>query len=701
MDIFKNEICKLLTKRTVIILLFLIIFNPLLQVYVMHTANDDGYTPLEYSGLYKEISSLSQEDMLSELDDGKMQADTYGMTNMYDRVYNEVQACVTYEDYLDSVNEKADEISIMNKFADNGGYAVRNAKQTGQVYNRLHGTKLKVQDPMGILNITDNELTDYIAVIMIFFIAINLVFYEKNENQLSFLRTTEKGRKHLMASKVFVMCLFVLLVTVSLYGINAVMSRCFYGAIDLKSPLQSIYLYRNSPFGLNIGGFLVSYFIVKLISCILLGIIFMLFCAVFDNIIFVFVASAATVFAETICYAKISGTHFLAFLKYINIMYGLRTEGMFSDYVNLNMIGYPVNTCILYGVVWLILTTVCAFVVINYLGSPHEKGNISIQGLDIFKRFECHTSVFLHECYKMLIPGRGFIVIIISCLFVIWWNPAQKISFDSLDEVYYKDYMDRYYGPLTSETNKLLDEETAKYDQLSDNIAYDMEQGKSESYIEIKYKDELNRQAAFERVTQKVDYLGTVDGGWLFFEKGYDILTDREYPTNRDVPQAFVYIIMLIAMTYGIYGVDFSNSEMRILRTTFYGRRKLKNIKGILGLLCTVISFVLVYIVRLVNVLKAYGICGLNAPAASMEHLSRIPQNITVLQYLFIIMIMRIIGGLIIVKAVFMLFKYLKNSISVIISAIVIFIIPLALVAFDIPNAQHILFNPLLLGNIF
>ena len=131
MDIFKNEICKLLTKRTVIILLFLIIFNPLLQVYVMHTANDDGYTPLEYSGLYKEISSLSQEDMLSELDDGKMQADTYGMTNMYDRVYNEVQACVTYEDYLDSVNEKADEISIMNKFADNGGYAVRNAKQTG------------------------------------------------------------------------------------------------------------------------------------------------------------------------------------------------------------------------------------------------------------------------------------------------------------------------------------------------------------------------------------------------------------------------------------------------------------------------------------------------------------------------------------------------------------------------------------------
>ena len=50
MDIFKNEICKLLTKRTVIILLFLIIFNPLLQVYVMHTANDDEVPSPERAG---------------------------------------------------------------------------------------------------------------------------------------------------------------------------------------------------------------------------------------------------------------------------------------------------------------------------------------------------------------------------------------------------------------------------------------------------------------------------------------------------------------------------------------------------------------------------------------------------------------------------------------------------------------------------
>lgn len=701
MDILKNEIGKLLTKRIVSILFLLIVINPLIQVYIINTPNEDGYSLKDYSELYREISSYSRDDLLAEIEEGAIKADTFGEANLYARVYKEAEACITYDEYLNSIDEKAEEIAIMNRFVDDGGYAVRNAEKTSKVYQKLKGTELKVEDPMGILNITDNELTDYIAIIMVFVIAINLVFYEKNENQLCFLRTTSKGRKKLMASKVLAMFLFVLFITISLYGMNAVISRCFYNPIDLESPLQSVYLYLNSPFSFNIGEFLVSYFLVKILSCVLLGILFMLICAIFDHIIFVFVASASTVLVEIICYTEISGTHFLAFLKYLNIVSGVKAGGMFSDYVNLNVIGYPVNTIFLYGILWLILTVVFAFTVINYLESPHEKRIISLQRFDFLKGFECHTSLFWHECYKMLVPGRILLVLIFSCLFVIWWNPEERIQFDTVDEVYYKEYMDKFYGPLNSESYELLNEEREKYEQLFANISADIQAGKSENYISIKYKDELSRQGAFDMVMEHIEYLESQKGGWLFYEKGYDILTDNNHLKNRDLLQALVYVIMLIAIASGIYGVDFGNSEMRILRTTYHGRRNLKNIKGVLGVLCTLISFVLVYIVRLLNVLRAYGTSGLNAPAASMEHLSRVPQNISVLQYILIIMIMRFIGGLIVTKAVFWSFKHFKNSISVIISGIVIFIIPLALVAFEVPNAQYILFNPLLLGNVF
>lgn len=701
MDIVKNEICKLLTKRTVLILLFLLVLNPVLGLYTMNTINDDGYTGKDYSALYGEISNYSREEVLPEIEQRQMTAEAYGRISLCSRVYKEVGACLSYDEYLDSVNEKADEISIMNKFSGNGGFAEKNAAKTSRVYGKLKGTVPEVIDASGLLNITDNELTDYVAVIMLFIIALNLVFYEKSENQLALLRTTARGRRQLMASKSFVMIMAVVLINLLLYGINAVISMCFYNPINLKSPLQSVYLYYGSPFKLSIGQFLACYFPVKIISFILLGLFFMLICAALDNIIFVFVASAVTVVIEAICYTTISGTSFLAFLKYINIMYGVRTGRLFSDYVNINLFGYPLNTGVLYGLFWLVCIAVCIFAVTNYLNSVHEKKLLLLPGFACGKNTGCHTSLFLHECYKALIPGKVLLILIAAALFVVWWNPAEKLSYDSVDEVYYKEYMDKYYGPLTAKTNELLDEERAKYDRLSDNIAYDMAQGKSESYINIKYKDELSRQEAFNKVTAHVDYLKTLNEGWLFFEKGYDILTDRTDFKNRDTAQAFVYVILLIAIACGICGADYANHEIRLLRTTCRGRKQHMGIKCILGFLGTVTAFALVYIVRLCNVLSAYGTQGLNAPAASMEHLWRVSQNISVGQYILIIMLMRFIGGLLVSLFVFAMFKYLRSGMSVIISCVLFIVLPLALVAFGVTNAQYMLLNPLLLGNIF
>ena len=534
MDIVKNEICKLLTKRTVLILLFLLVLNPVLGLYTMNTVNDDGYTGKDYSALYGEISNYSREDVLPEIEQRQMTAEAYGRISLCSRVYKEALACLSYDEYLDSVNEKADEISIMNKFSGNGGFAEKNAAKTSRVYSKLNGTVPEVIDASGLLNITDNELTDYVAVIMLFIIALNLVFYEKSENQLALLRTTARGRRQLMASKSFVMIMAVILITLLLYGINAVISMCFYNPINLKSPLQSVYLYYGSPFRLSIGQFLACYFPVKIISFILLGLFFMLICAALDNIIFVFVASAVTVVIEAICYTTISGTSFLAFLKYINIMYGVRTGRLFSDYVNINLFGYPLNTGVLYGLFWLVCIAVCIFAVTNYLNSVHEKK-------------------------LLLLPG-------FAC---------------------------------------------------------------------------------------------------------------------------------------GICGADYANHEIRLLRTTRRGRKQHMGIKCILGFLGTVTAFALVYIVRLCNVLSAYGTQGLNAPAASMEHLWRVSQNISVGQYILIIMLMRFIGGLLVSLFVFAMFKYLRSGMSVIISCVLFIVLPLALVAFGVTNAQYMLFNPLLLGNIF
>ena len=701
MRILKSDICKLFSRRTVWILLLLFAVNPLLQLYSVRTPGEDAYSLSDYSSLYREVSKERPENVLAGLKEREENARTYDAFNLSRRVYGELEAILSYGDYLASIDDKADEIAIMQRFADDGGYALKNATKTSAVYDKLKGVTPKVQDPMPLLSITDNAVTDYLAIIMIFILSLNLVFYEKNEDQLSLLRTAKNGRSRLMAAKAGAMFLSVLAVVIGLYTVNAVVGRCLFGAIDFVSPLQSIYLYRQSPFAITIGQYLGLWFLAKVLTCFLIGIFFMLMGALFNSIIFVFVTSAAAVLLETVLYAKIPATHFLAIFKYINISYGIRTGDMFSDYVNLNLFETPVNTFLLYWIVWLLVTAFIAWGVISYLEVPHET-KASSAGKRVFLRnLESHTSVFLHECYKLFVPGRCLIVLILACLFTIWWNPAEKVQFDSMDEVYYKDYMDRFEGPLNAETRALLQAEQDRFDSLFENIQADLSQGKSQYYIDTKYQDEMKRQGAFDKVSEHVSYVETIPEGQLFFDKGYTILTDRDNYKNRDIMQAFVFVILLIAAAFGIYGVDYRNSEMRILRTTCNGRRKLTGIKCMLGVCGTLVAFVLSYMVFAINIIKAYGTGGVGAPAASMEHLSKIPQSITVGGYLLLVMLMRFAGGLLVVAIISLLFRYFRNSIPVVIACVVIFLIPLVLVAFGIPNTQYVLLNPLLFGNVF
>lgn len=131
-----------------------------------------------------DFESFCYENMLHELYKYDLYNDNTVLIKSFDHISYlwMLESLVTYDEYLDYVDESVENIDIMNKFVSDGGYAVRNAEKTKETYQKLRGINLTVQNPMVILNITDNELTDYIAIIMIFIIAIQLVFYEKSEN---------------------------------------------------------------------------------------------------------------------------------------------------------------------------------------------------------------------------------------------------------------------------------------------------------------------------------------------------------------------------------------------------------------------------------------------------------------------------------------------------------------------------------------
>ena len=700
MVISRHEIRKLFAARTAALLLLLLAVNVLLQLYLFTATGEDGYTQKAYSDLWHEISTMEPEDVLPALEEARDSAEKYSEITLYGRVYEEAEAVLTYDAYLESIAEKAGDIALMGRLSGGNAYALRNAEKTAAVYARLKGITPVITDPTGVLAVTDNALTDAIAVLMLFIVAVNLLFAEKNEKQLNLLRSTPKGRRPLMRAKSLVMAVAVVLLTVALYGTNALLGRLLYGAVDLTVPVQSIALYRSCPYALTVGGFLAGYFAVSAVSLVLLGFIFMAFSAAAERLIFVFAASAAVVILETVCYTQIPATSHLATLKYLNVIGGVRSGACLADYVNLNIAGRPVSALLLYGVCLAAALVLAALYVIRYLDRPRTARALPA-GRRFFPGAGKHTCLFLHECVKLLLPGGGAAVIVLLVLVTIWWNPAMRVQFDSLDEVYYKAYTDELCGPADAEKLESIERERETYEQLGRDISADLASGKSEGYIQLKYKEELLRQQAFDRVAEQAEYLRAVPGGWFFYAKGYEILTDPDSALNRDLPQALLYVFALIALAFGIVSVDYRNEEVRLLRTTVFGRRRLTAAKCALGVLCAAIAFAAVYLVRVCRVLGAYGTAGLAAPAASMAHLSTVPAGVTVWQYLLLILAMRFAAGVLVVGAVFILMRKMRNGIAVLALGAALFVLPLILAALEMPGARWLLCNPLLLGHVF
>ena len=335
MNVFRNEFWKLLSKKTVWILLLLIILNPLALLYIINNPSEDGYTIKEYSNIYKEIEGLNESAALDKIENSLNETDSFGMTSLYNRVYREIKAIFSYEEYLEEIDKKAEDLTIMERFSKNGAYVAENAKKTRDTYLKLKGLMPKPVDPSGIICITDIGVTDYILVFIIFILAVSIVFQEKDHNQFQLLRTMKNGRSGLMISKIMVMIVSIVIMTVILYGTNFVIAGVNFGLPDFNRPIQSLYLYRSSPVNLNVGGLLLSYIMIKIPGNILVGMLFLVICAVFDRIVYVFMIGAGLVFTEVLFYTKIPETHYLTCLKYINIVYGIKTKDMLSDYKNI------------------------------------------------------------------------------------------------------------------------------------------------------------------------------------------------------------------------------------------------------------------------------------------------------------------------------------------------------------------------------
>lgn len=754
MRILINEFIKVFNKKTIILIFIALL---ILNVTLLNINDTDdleknhSYSSQDYNKIYKDIDGLTNQEALEllnhdykklniffsfdimdnnssfrdeesydEIDIEELRREyetgtyikytdsTWSEMSLYRDVIDEINACQTYDEYLDEIDNQAKIKSEVSIFSNPDSFSYKNIMKTPEAYSHLKGKKLQFAPSRGIKMATEFLGTDLIAILMLVIIVTHLLTREKELSQLPLIKTTYLGRRPLIISKLMIGFAGSFIVAILLYGSNFLMAYLRYGFGDLGRNIQSVFGYIASNLDISVFQYLLFFLTAKiLIYSLITAVIFLVSNAMNDSAQ-VYISLVIIFVLSSLAYYVIEPASYLSIFKYINLVSFVNTNKFFNNYLNINIFGQPINYLpvalftIIVGIILLSLVSIKLFckqkAIISKTNILANRIRPYLTSIPFFTYKT--TSVFRHEGYKIFIGGKVLIILLVFMGIGIYtYAPLTESIFDK-DAYYYKDYMLQLEGELSESKLKFIEEEDEKFKKIQDEMM-SLPNDDFSLRAMMAYQEQLEPQQALENVKEHTEYLKTTKSGEYLYDSGYKLLTGDESAENKDIHLALLAFIMLITCLTNIYSVEYQSGASVLLQSSYKGRKDTFVSKFIISIIIITIIYLMTYLPYFYNVLNTYGRRGILAPANSMQHLSNIPSGISIVLYLIIISLMRYVAMLLSIIMIFLLSIRLKSYIATLLASTGILVLPLLLSLLGISIFDYVLLNPLIMGNVF
>ncbi|MFF2089190.1 hypothetical protein [Paenibacillus sp. NPDC058174] len=613
-----------------------------------------------------------------------------------------------YDSFLQQKEEDAKVLSSISIFAKEGSYSSKNLLKAANDYAGLKGVELSFERSKGVTMATQFLPTDLIAVFFILIAVVVMVTREKEQQLLNLVKTTYKGRAPLIVSKLLVLVAICVVIELLLYATNFAMAYQTYGFGDLSRSIQSVQGFYESAWKISVGQYLLLYLLAKLFVYIFAAFVMMLVAVICHKSITVYMTIAAVFGLSAFFYYLVPPSSLMAFLKHINLVSFLNTYTLFSSYVNLNLFGQVINYRDGFPIVLAAaILALCAGTVRTFCRQKSHRSG-SDWSMSVQKKWgrvfghSAHVSLFRHEFYKIAIANKVLVIMAVFIGFQLYSYEPVVERIQSKDDMYYKQYMLKLEGELTPDKEAFLQEEQQRFDAA---IA-ELSQSSGEPGSTMNAMKRLDKKNAFDKVLAQADYLRSMEDlygikGWFLHDAVYLLLTDgTQRVVSNDLYLALLLVIVLIASISPVFTYDLQTNMNRIVSLTPHGRGKLFYIKMTLASLLGAFVYGVIYGTRLASVLGGYGSRALQAPAFSMQHISQMTLDISILQYIMLICVIRFIGVIMVIFIIGLIAVRLKSLIAVMLASTGVLVLPILLGIIGLRQFDYLLITPLLTGNV-
>lgn len=651
---FKNELIKLVTNKIFLVFGVLLFLVNGVYLYWSMELNIDTYdaSPREYNRLLEELSELDDdrklevisrrlEEVSQNLEDAILQGDwpsdaLYMETELYQELFDELSANSGYSHVIDTILSNADkQMAKMEK----GSFSYRQAEKTKQVYYKLTDVNLVFFPKRGLENLLDNPVTDCFNLFF-FLIAVFLITLVERQKQLSILpKTTHYGRGKHGWIKAAVLGLTAAVITVLVFLESFFIIDKIYPFQPLNLPIQSVYPY--CPLKVSIAGYLGIYLLLKTVFYLFCMSVFYLVGSVCKRTLFVFILLSALIGISAFCYLTIQPTSYLAFLHNLNPITFSQIKALLVRYQCVDLLGYAGNRTVFYVFLWCVLSVLFVFLAVKISAHHDEIDSAPDRTFSLIKGRKGSVNLFFHESYKVFIAQKILFVLLLAALTsYVTYVPETGKGGSFVDVMYH-----HYSAEVQGKYSEAIDDYIAKNLEAIEEKEAHLQEGEKERWGISK--------AAFEEMQGYAYYLSGLENSYFIDNRGFVILTGGDWQANR---RHVISLILMFAFAIVCYvqslSIDYQNGEIRIVQSTYGGRKKYLKEKLLIGCMILLALFGIFWIPELMNIIKVFGTDYILAPAYSLQHLYGVGKHISILAYLIFeyAVILMMLAGIMVVS---------------------------------------------------
>lgn len=500
-----------------------------------------------------------------------------------------------YDDYLKNVQEQAEKQKKSPLFGKNkNSFVYRNILKTAEEFDKMTGTKAVLGNDRAVESLIAFSGADYFFLAVMMLIAMSF-FDEQKSGLQAVVRSCPAGRTGLGLKRCGVLLFFSALYTLLLYGLPLFGAFAIDGSGDLSRSVQSLVSFKKCTAHLTVSGWLIRMLLLRVLCGFLLGLIIWFFLSFLKQLQLMWLLTVLAFSAEYVLWRTIPVQSVFSPLKIINVFSYVHASELYTDYININLAGWPVGKrpllLILLPALILIFSAAC----VRLQSRRYPFGNRDVLGkLVLFA--DRIGDAFRRHWPRFVFEGSKWLILSGSALFLLaagWLT--RDLTYDSgayysADKQIDRMYLQELTGPVGDETEAYLQ--------------------KAHDALEEYYGDRSGFEGSLERVTNRIAALwkrAEEEGfeAWILDDTLLRNYLDRgAWETTRQ--NGLIAMACLVICLAALFAMEQTNGMKRLLMSTARGRGGTFGQKYALAFIMTLLAWAFVCGREVLRLLQIY-----------------------------------------------------------------------------------------------